>query len=163
MPMYDAQGNELISALPGAAGGVTVKPLTPGGSRRAVGGAYARHFVRAWRLLQVAANTVPAPGAETFSSPIYVSDAVELLVLCLILSGTGTPATPKCLVQVGELNNNVFGTHPQGAINGAGTLTGSNMWGIGQLSNFGSVIRVGLSAGTAWTGGTVEIWAYAKA
>lgn len=188
MPMYDQYGQELISL--GTNPQSLAQPIQQvGGPGRLLGSVNRRKRVLVQWMLSQAGNS--AANTWYFSNPLYVDEFDELvLIASLGAAQSGTPATFQMALLMSDLATtlaNSWMTHPNPVVGKEATIV-SALAGVSgqagstgtalqvaspptlqgpftqaQYSNFGDLVRVGVSWGTAWGGaGVVNVYLKAK-
>jgi hypothetical protein len=162
MPFYDAYGNELVSYGPQQQlfpdSGLLIEPS--GGRSRALGGITTRRRVEVINALQVNDTAITTGGTYTFGQPFAVDGFNELLVF---VDRSGTPVTAPTGLQLEVQVCDCFGGASNGWINlqAAIAITIPNNTYVGvmslnQFTNFGALMRFGLTATAVGTGTGVE-------
>ncbi len=162
----DASGAEVVTGAAGA-GAASASGAGTSSSGAASAAAPARRLDVALRrrvqtvlLYEKGASNVPA--AFDPSPPLIVTDYAEALFYAVILGGAGAPAGVAVSVQSGDAVNGLWIAHPQGALTVAGAAGPNAIFALGALTTLGDLVRMGVSAATPWTGGTVQLWAKLK-
>jgi hypothetical protein len=154
MPLYDANGNELVA---GPAPQVVVQQML-GGARRAPAPGRKPQLIQLASLTASALVAAPPTGASSPSAgPIQpVGQYLEALLWAVIVGGTGTPAGLQFGLQIADQYNGVYALHPSG-LSAASTAT-SGVLGVIAATQLGVAVRAICIATTAPTAGTITIW-----
>lgn len=166
MPFIDQYGNEQVSFGPPVndpPGGTLVDLL--GGRSRVLGAVVRRRRVEGQLLLAVACASITTGGVYTYSTP-FPCDNVDELMVFLDISGAPTAAITG--LQMVVQTNDCFGG-ANGWINlaapAAVTVPNATYVGVlnlAQFTNFGALVRLGVTCTGVGTGGTLNGLVLAK-
>jgi hypothetical protein len=162
VPFYDQYGNELVSLGPPQLlypdSGILIEPA--GGRGRVLGSVVQRRRVEVINAYQVNDTAVSTGGTFTFGQPIAADWANELIVY---VDRSGAPTTSPTGLQLEVQTCDCFGGASNGWVNlqTAIAITIPNNTFVGVMSlnvftNFGALLRVGLTATAVGTGSGVE-------
>jgi len=120
-----------------------------------------RRRVQTVLLYEKGASSIPATLDP--SPALGVTDYAEALFYAVIINGAGSPSGVAVTVQVGDAVNALWTAHPQGVVPINAGVAGPNaIFGLAAVGNLGDLVRLGISATTPWTSGTVQLWAKLK-